>query len=964
MSLLAPYWLLMLVPGGLLWWWLRPAAAWNRWLRSLLLVLVVMAMCEPMWFAHRRAGTVVVVADLSASMPLDAEAAQLEAIGLLHDALDPNRHQLAVVAFGQEAAVELPPGVDPLPQFVTAVGGGASDLASALRRAQALIAPDAPGRVLLISDGRYTGGDPWADAASIAGRGVAIDTRTLSRPAAGDVAVLDVQAPDSVGPGEAFMVTAWVVTPIAQPLAYELRRGETRVASGRREFTAGTHRLRFRDRVRTPGSSGYRLELSPIADASIDDPAPENNVARFVVGVEGLRPILHITRTPGARLSSLLADAGLTVTTAAPDELDGTIDQLANHEAVVFENVAAADLPVGTLGELAGLVEETGTGLFMTGGQRSFGPGGYFNSPIDPLLPVSMELRQEHRKLSMAIVVALDRSGSMAMTVPGGQMKMDLANLGAAQVLDLMSPMDEFGVIAVDSAPHIIAPLSPVTDKDDLRKDVLSIDSMGGGIFVFEALEASARMLSNAKAGTRHIILFADAQDSENPADYKRLLEQCRKANITVSVIGLGSDRDVDAGLLRDIAARGGGRVFFTNDARKLPALFAQDTFAVARSAFVDELTQLKPTAGLNGLMNNAGATNNSNPPTAGGYNLTYLRPEALPAMVTEDEYNAPFVATWSAGLGRTAALTGEADGRFTAPLDQWSGFGELIASLTRYVARRGNETMDGGGDLPDTMLARRRVDDGRLVVELLLDPDRPTLALPAEPTARVLIVEPGVPPRRVALPLRYESADVMSTALPLRSTQTAVAALDLGNLGHVALPPARLLYDPEYRPIGQQDAQRGENTLQRLASMTGGVARLDLPGIWQDLPESRRAISVAWVFWLLAALTLLLDVFERRTGWVSGGARAVLGERANFDLDAEDAQASPGITGWFKPKPRKPKPIMTGTARPLASGNKAEAPLKASSSKPKTPQSPRPKLDDAFEVASQRSRRRTGEDK
>ena len=33
---------------------------------------------------------------------------------------------------------------------------------------------------------------------------------------------------------------------------------------------------------------------------------------------------------------------------------------------------------------------------------------------------------------------------------------------------------------------------------------------------------------------------------------------------MTMSVIGLGTPADVDAGLLRDIAARGGGRCFFT----------------------------------------------------------------------------------------------------------------------------------------------------------------------------------------------------------------------------------------------------------------------------------------------------------------------------------------------------------------------------------------------------------------
>src|SRR5262249_45825599 len=161
------------------------------------------------------------------------------------------------------------------------------------------------------------------------------------------------------------------------------------------------------------------------------------------------------------------------------------------------------------------------------------------------------------------MVVALDRSGSMAVPVGGGRTKMDLANLGTAQVLDLLSPMDELGVLAVDTVPHVIAPLAPVTDKEPIRSKIPRIESMGGGIYVYEALAASAKMLLTAKAGTRHIILFADAADAEEPGNYKDLVDKCVSAGITVSVIGLGKRTDSDGPLLEDIAKRGKGRVFF-----------------------------------------------------------------------------------------------------------------------------------------------------------------------------------------------------------------------------------------------------------------------------------------------------------------------------------------------------------------------------------------------------------------
>ncbi len=350
----------------------------------------------------------------------------------------------------------------------------------------------------------------------------------------------------------------------------------------------------------------------------------------------------------------------------------------------------------------------------LTGGRNSYGPGGYFRSSLDPILPVSMELRNEHRKLSLAMVVALDRSGSMAVPVGGGKAKMDLANEGAAQVVDLLGPMDEFGVIAIDTAPHLIADLAPVRDKETVKSDIRSIRSEGGGIFIYVALESAAAMLLKATAGTKHIILFADANDSEEPGQYKELLDKCKEAGITVSVIGLGTPADKDAGLLRDIAERGNGRIFFTDKPEELPRLFAQDTFVVARNTFLDEPTPIASTPGLSLL---AGRPFDLSQ-TIGGYNLTYLRSGATLATRTLDDYKAPVVAAWRAGAGRVLCYTGEADGKYAGPIAGWKDVGAYYSSLARWTIGPSNR-------LPADMLLTQEVKNGLHQVQLHLDPER-----------------------------------------------------------------------------------------------------------------------------------------------------------------------------------------------------------------------------------------------
>ncbi len=951
MTFLEPHWFLLILPLAVVWWWLRAPAVWLRNLRLATYVLIIVAMCDPQLIQPRRAGTVVVLADQSDSMPADAQARQAEMIKLLHQSMSP-REQLAVVSFGERAALEHGPGVKPFAGFEQVVGNGASDMSSAVRRAVSLISEDGAGRLLILSDGAYTGREPSADAARAAGRGIAIDYRDLSRTSAGDASITRVDAPASVQPGESFLITGWVYLPTTQEVTLELWRGNTLISSGQRDLPAGLSRLSFRDRAGGPGSAGYRLSVKGRGEDSV----PENNTARFIVGVQGAKPLLLVSRSPGQGLAKLLTSAGLDITVAAPDQVDASLEGLSNYAGVVLENVPASDLPVGMLERLAALVEDAGTGLFMTGGESSFGPGGYFQSPIDPMLPVSMELRQEHRKLSLAIVVALDRSGSMAMPVPGGQMKMDLANLGTAQVIDLLSPMDEFGVIAVDSAPHIISPLGPLTNKEAVRDKVLRIDSMGGGIYVFEALKAASTMLAKATPKTRHIILFSDAQDSEVPGAYRQLLRKCEKANITVSVIGLGKDTDVDAGLLKDIARRGNGRIFFTDDARKLPSLFAQDTFVVARSTFIEELSSVQTTGALSALIGRA----LDQPPALGGYNLTYLKPEAELGMITQDEYSAPVVATWQAGLGRAAVYTGEADGEFTGPVAGWNSFGDLLTSLGRWVESRDRS-------LPDTLMVRQRVDEGVLSVELLMDPENPEAGLPAEPQVRLLVGKPGFAPERKSGRLRFIETDTLSADFTLSGDEVATATIDLGPLGKVTMPPVRLLYSPEYRPRTGD----GRDTLRTLAQITGGVSRTELAGIWGDLPTVDRRVSVAHWLWLLAVVVILLEVVERRTGWVSASVPQSLSvprlkRSQSADRAAESTAPKTRILS------RKKAPSATVPTPPKPSSTTATPGPGPSQSPPAPPDSAPPDvapdvasqgLGSALDKARRRADRRTGRD-
>lgn len=846
-----PGWLLLGFPLLLLWWYWPQPSRLRQILRATALLLVLLALAGFALPGLKHEGVLIVVTDRSASMPAQSDARHKEVLDLVYRSRLGNE-KLGVVAFGKQPVVEQSPSHSPFRGFVHEVDSDGSALTAALDKALELIPQNRPGRILVLSDGRWTGVDPTTLIGRLAARQVAVDYRLHSRSTAGDLAIAGVEAPSSLLPGSGFFLSAWIDVPTPQKVRAELTLGDTVVGTLEKEFTAGRHRIAFRSLALEPGTLEYRLRIL----GSQDDPVPENNTARILVQVSGHKPILHVSITPGSGLGRLLERAGYQVTSRKPEECRWNLEQLSNYAAVILENVSADSIGVSGLNVLAHWVRDAGGGLMMTGGRSSFAVGGYYNSPLADILPVSLEMREEHRKFSVAVVVVLDRSGSMSVPVGGGKVKMDLANLGTAQVLDLLTARDEIGVIAVDSAPHIITPLVHPTNKSELRRRILSIQSMGGGIFVYTGLLEAARLIQDAKASTRHIILFADAADAEEPGEYTRLLAALRQAGVTVSVIGLGTPHDVDAEFLKDIARRGGGNIYFTNKPEELPLLFAQETFKIARSTFVEDVTPVATEAGLLSLTPRAFNI----PAPVGGYNLCYLKPEAIRAAVTQDEFRAPLVAAWHRGLGRVIVYTGEVDGKYTGPIAQWPEYGDFLVSLARWTVGADKNPLGNIALTQDLIRGGARI-------RLHLDPEEKQPLFARPPSVIVLRQRPDGRVEREEHQLTWAQADLLELQLPLSGSETALATIDLPNHGPISLPPTCLPYSSEFEPVSQET---GTSTLAQLALATGGFERADVTTIWQDLPATR----VYWPLrpWLLslALLTLLLEILERRTGWIT----------------------------------------------------------------------------------------------
>ena len=702
------------------------------------------------------------------------------------------------------------------------------------------------------------------------------------------------------------------------------RNGEI-ISSGQKQVPQGLSRIMFRDRATIAGVNEYTLTIQ----GAKDDPIPENNTARALVGVEGARPVLIVSASgENSGLVDVLRRGHVDVVGKAPNECDWSLERLSQYSAVILENVPAGDIGMDGMETLASWVEQTGSGLAMTGGQKSYGPGGYFKSPLERVLPISMEMRKEVRKMSVAVIVALDRSGSMAMPAGGGREKIDLADLGTVQVLDLLSPMDEFGVFAVDTSAHEIVPLDTVQNNMSYRGKILQIDSEGGGIYIYEALVASAQMISNAKSETKHIILFSDAADAEQSAHYQDIVAKLREAGVTVSVVGLGTEHDCDAAMLKDLAQRGGGQCYFSDNPDEIPRIFAQDTFTIAHSTFVDHPAPFSITAGYSLLgMPPAGA-----PPSLGGYNLCYLRPEANLAAVTGDEYKAPVVASWNVGNGRVLCYLGEADGKYSGDFAKWDQAGEFYSTLARWIAGKHEP-------LPDDMLLTQEIRDGDCFVDLHLDPGRKADPFSNLPRVDILHGLPGAAPAKQSISLQWKNADLLEADIPIEGRETVLNTVEISSQQPVTLPPICLAYSPEFAP---DEPGRGAAALAQIATTTGGKERVEIPKIWSELPVRSRYVTLAP--WLLAAAAFLflLEILERRAGWLSKLA------------GVKSASAPTKVT---EPKSPSPAPVPTATVT-VSRKPKSPAPVPATAKAPQAKPTPAKPDDDSSTLSAMRQAR------
>ncbi|MCA9706977.1 MAG: VWA domain-containing protein [Myxococcales bacterium] len=844
--------------------------------RVAVLMAVALALALPSLESPIRGKTVVFVVDVSDSVD-DGQLAQAQALvaeGLAQvrqedeAGLDrEDRTRLSLVTYAQRAHVhEIEDETQLAPALARPEGEGlGSDHAGALRLAAALVDPDTEGRMVLVTDA--TGGlaerEELAVAArELAARGIALHTRHFPPAARDDVLVEAVHLPDELRVGQTFDVRIDLLSTTPQTLTLQLLQNgapNELTPSLEVELRGGPQQVTMAARVTEAGPVVFRARLDTQGVPTEHNRSPLNDEAAVAAEVRGRPQVLLAGDGAGSALARALRSDHLEVDAMDPSALPETDEGMRRYDLVILHDVAAGRVGTGARQALTRYVEDHGGGFIMVGGENSFGVGGWGGTALERLLPVRFEGERQREQPKLALVLVIDKSGSMS-----AEDKLDLVKEAARATARTLDPSDEIGVIAFDSRPHVLVRLQPSSNRIRIAGDIRRLSS-GGGTNALPALREAYLQLVGSNALVKHVILLSDGQSPEGGID--ALVGDMRDVDITVSSVGVGAGAGKD--LLRRVANRGRGRFYYSHDGTDVPRIFSRETREVTRNAIVERSLLPRVAKNVQALR---GLDFGRAPGLRG---IVPVKAKRMAEVLLRTHEGDPLLVRGRRGLGRTAAFASDAKNRWAARWLTWSGFAKFWSQVARDTMRQG-ATLLGGARITLPTAAEqgvyRAVVDveapqgfaNDLVGELeIVDPNRAaddperthtvplTLSAPGRYEAELRGIETG---QRLVKAKLYDEEQQ-----PRRLAAEAVAQVSVPYPSE--LSPAQLHPDPTW--LAGVGAGTHDGAIEPLLSTPGHA-------------DGRTHAKPLWpmVLWVLVVPLLVLDLLLRR---VALGRRRVL---------------------------------------------------------------------------------------
>ncbi len=316
-------------------------------------------------------------------------------------------------------------------------------------------------------------------------------------------------------------------------------------------------------------------------------------------------------------------------------------------------------------------VTEAGTGLFFSGGQAAFGPGGWHEVPVAELLPVESLQKEEKRDPSTTLVIIIDTSGSM-----GGE-RIQLAKEVARLAMSRLLPHDKVGIVEFYGAKRWAAPIQPASNSIDLQRAINRMDA-GGGTVILPAIEEAYYGMQNVQTRYKHVVVLTDG--GVETGSFEPLLRRMADDGVNVSTVLIGPEAHSE--FLLNLANWGKGRFYNVPDRFNLPELLLKQPTSSRLPSYKPGHFPLRAIGGPGWW----GDLDPASVPPVAGYVETRARPDAEVLLEIAGE-GAPLLATWHHGLGRVTTFATEPAGAGTSAWQAWPEYGAMLARIWTRTA-------------------------------------------------------------------------------------------------------------------------------------------------------------------------------------------------------------------------------------------------------------------------------------
>jgi uncharacterized membrane protein len=707
----APWYLLLLVLVPLLWGHgFRRLAVLGRGrrlfalaLRGLVVMLVVMALAgaQAVRVSHRL--TVLYLLDRSASIPADRQRPMIDYVNAAVQKQRAGADRAGVLVFARDAAIEVPPfdeSVPLSPAIESPLDPNYTNLAAAMRLAQASFSEDAAKRIVIVSDGNQNLGEAAEQGRALALAGVGIDVVPVRYSRRGEIAVERLVLPGNIRRGQPFDLKV-VINNIREPaagdpgvvggrLTIRKRLGEqsevivddpVKLPPGKRVFTV-------RQQMDAAGFYTYEAAFTPARPE--DDTFPQNNRATAFAHVRGKGQVLLIEDfdNPGEheRLLQALRRENLEVSVRRSNQPFADLTELQPFDTVILGNVPREHFTDDQIQMLVRNTQQLGSGLIMLGGPNSFGAGGWNNTPLEAAMPVDFQIKAA-KVIPQGALAILMHASEMAQ---GNYWQKVIAE----EAIKTLGPRDYCGVQHFDwSGAQGVAWLwdpAMATVGDNREAMLAAVSKMAPGDmpdFEPALAKAAAAFQKIPSAAVKHMIVISDGDPAAPSSSTVRRMVAMQ---VTVTTVAIGAHGSAESDRLARLAADTAGKYYRVNDPSQLPRIFQREARRVAQPLVYESTRGFRPLlfSTAHEMVSGLGAL-----PPIHGYVMTSRKENPLVelsilAPEPSLEKNNTILASWTYGLGKTVAFTTDAGARWATAWTRWENYDKFFGQMVRWSMR------------------------------------------------------------------------------------------------------------------------------------------------------------------------------------------------------------------------------------------------------------------------------------